>query len=209
MLQTQTVDARTFSILKTLMEIPEIQSFNLVGGTALSLKYGHRTSVDLDLFTVSEFAHQPVIDSLTRTFGDLFVHDKGFGKWGIFCHIDRVKVDLVYYPHPLLYAVECRDTIRMYDDRDLIAMKIQAILGRGKKKDFWDIYELMKHYDLSEMIDFHRAKYPAQILMISIPQALIWFVDADADADNPFQLKQQKWERIKDGIRKKVREFLA
>jgi hypothetical protein len=32
------------------MEIPELHPFNLVGGTALALKYGHRVSVDLDLF---------------------------------------------------------------------------------------------------------------------------------------------------------------
>ncbi|MDR2562827.1 MAG: nucleotidyl transferase AbiEii/AbiGii toxin family protein [Prevotellaceae bacterium] len=191
------------------MEIPELQSFNLVGGTALSLKYGHRTSIDLDLFTVSKFEHQPVIDSLIRTFGDSFVEKKRFGKWGIFCHIDKVKVDLVYYPHPLLYAVEHWDTIRMYDDRDLIAMKIQAILGRGKKKDFWDIYELMQHYDLSQMIDFHIAKYPTQMLLISIPQALIYFVDADADLDEPIHFKEQTWEQIKEGIREKVREFLV
>ena len=40
------------------MEIPELQSFNLVDGTALALKYGHRTSVDLDLFSVENFNHQ-------------------------------------------------------------------------------------------------------------------------------------------------------
>jgi len=97
--------------------------------------------------------------------------------------------------------------LRMYDDRDLIAMKIQAILGRGKKKDFWDIAELLEHYDLSQMIDFHKTKYPNHLLLISIPQALVYFVDAD-NSDEPVSLKGQTWSGIKETIREKVREFL-
>ena len=107
----------------------------------------------------------------------------------------------------MLYAVEIRDTIRMYDDRDLIAMKIQAILDRGVKKDFWDIAELMGHYDLSQMIDFHKAKYPNQMLLISIPQALVYFTDAEK-SDEPICFKGQTWYNIKEIITEKVREFL-
>ena len=207
MLQIKTVEPGTLSILKKLMKMPELQSFNLVGGTALALKYGHRTSIDLDLFSVENFEHQPIIDALQKKFGDLFTHEGDFAKWGIFCFIGGVKVDLVYYPHPMLHAVELWDTIRMYDDRDLIAMKIQAVLGRGVKKDFWDIAELMKHYELSQMIDFHKAKYPNQMLLISIPQALIYFKDAD-DSDEPISFNGQTWSDIKEIIKKKVREFL-
>ena len=86
-------------------------------------------------------------------------------------------------------------------------MKIQAILGRGKKKDFWDVAELLRHYDLSQMIDFHKAKYPNQMLLISIPQALIYFKDAE-DSDEPISFKKQTWTKIKEAIREKVQEFL-
>ena len=207
MLQTKTVEPGTLSILKRLMEMPELQSFNLVGGTALALKYGHRTSVDLDLFSTEKFEHQPIINALQETFGTLFTYEGGFSKWGIFCFIDAVKLDLVYYPHPMLYPFELWDTIRMYDDRDLIAMEIQAMLGRGKKKDFWDIAELLEYYDLSQMIDFHKAKYPSQMLLISIPQAIIYFKDAD-NSDEPISFKGQTWSGIKEIISEKVREFL-
>lgn len=46
MLQTQTVEPGTFSVLKELLELPVLQGFALVGGTALSLLYGHRKSID-------------------------------------------------------------------------------------------------------------------------------------------------------------------
>jgi hypothetical protein len=189
------------------MDIPELQSFHLVGGTALSLKYGHRTSIDIDMFSVENFEHQPVIEALQNTFGELFAYKGDYSKWGIFCFIGGIKIDLVRYPHAMIYPVEHWDSIRMYSDRDLIAMKLQTILCRGKKKDFWDIAELMEHYDLSEMIDYHNAKYPNQMLLISFPQALIYFNDAD-NSDDPVSLKGQTWYSIKETIKDKVREFL-
>jgi hypothetical protein len=190
-----------------MIEIPELRTFNLVGGTALALKYGHRTSIDLDLFSTKNFDHQSIIVVLQRTFGNLFVYDGDFSKWGIFCFIDDVKIDLLHYPHPMLQPVELWDTIRMYSDDDLIAMKIQAILGRGKKKDFWDMAELFEHYNLSQMIDFHSHKYPNQMLMISIPQAIVYFKDAE-DSDEPVSLKGQTWSNIKEILKEKAREFL-
>jgi hypothetical protein len=189
------------------MEIPELRTFNLVGGTALALKYGHRTSIDLDLFSTINFDHQSIVNVLQRTFGNLFVYDGDFSKWGIFCYIDDVKVDLLHYLHPMLHPAELWGTIRMYSDHDLIAMKIQAILGRGKKKDFWDIAELIEHYDLYQMIDFHNCKYPNQMLLISIPQAIVYFKDAEA-SEEPKSLKGQTWNNIIELLKEKAREFL-
>jgi hypothetical protein len=50
MLQIEAVESDAFSIMQ-LMEMPELKDFSLVGDTALSLLYGHRKSVDLDLFS--------------------------------------------------------------------------------------------------------------------------------------------------------------
>ena len=44
MLHLATVEPETFSILKELMQLPALSNFDLVSGTALSLKYGHRKS---------------------------------------------------------------------------------------------------------------------------------------------------------------------
>ncbi|MBK9742857.1 MAG: nucleotidyl transferase AbiEii/AbiGii toxin family protein [Saprospiraceae bacterium] len=61
MLHLETIEPRTFSILKQLMAMPELSDFHLVGGTALSLMYGHRTSIDLDLFCVDKFNNSDII----------------------------------------------------------------------------------------------------------------------------------------------------
>ena len=66
MLHFETVEPHIFSILKQLMEIPELKEFSLVGGTALSLTYGHRKSVDLDLFSNKPFENAVIIDALKK-----------------------------------------------------------------------------------------------------------------------------------------------
>jgi len=207
MLQTKTVETRTLSLLNELMQLPELKIFSLVGGTALSLKYGHRISVDLDLFSDQEMNKDVIFDFLKTKFSGRFKYENTQSKWGIFCYIDSVKIDFVMYPHPLIGEIEEIESIRFYNDKDLMAMKIQAILGRGKKKDFWDIAELLQHYSIEEMMTSHKAKYPNQMLGISIPQALTYFVDAE-ESEEPVTIKPITWEEVKTIINEKVREFL-
>ncbi len=118
------------------MDIPKLNAFALVGGTALSLKFGHRTSVDLDLFSLEKFVPEEIEAMLLRRYENSFSAENRHRKWGLFCFIAGVKTDLVRYPHPLIQPIEEREGIRMYSDADLVAMKIQAILGRGRRKDF-------------------------------------------------------------------------
>lgn len=207
MLQKQAIEPGTLSVLEKLMQIPELNNFSLVGGTAIALKYGHRKSIDLDLFSPHPFDKQTVINTLTSQFQEGFEYDGSFSKWGIFCYINDIKVDIIHYPHPLIDEVIISDKIRLAGDKDLIAMKLQAVLGRGVKKDFYDIAEFFNHYAISEMIELHKEKYPNQMLGISIPQALIYFEDAEKN-ENPVVLNSTSWDDVKDVIKQKVSEFL-
>ena len=206
MLQISTVEPATLVILKKLMTIPELADFSLVGGTALSLRYGHRKSVDLDLFASSEFDVNTVIAALERTFPQMYRHIST-NSIGIFGYIENVKIDLVrYHYHPVIAPVIVEDGIRFLSSQDIMAMKINAILRRGVKKDFWDIAELLEHYTMDELIDSYIKKYPSQTLLISIPRALIYFDDAEK-TDTPISFKKQTWEKVKEAIREKVRNF--
>jgi predicted nucleotidyltransferase component of viral defense system len=189
------------------MQIKQLENFSLVGGTALALKYGHRTSIDLDLFYHKKFDQEPIIKSLIKKFGKGYGTESKYTRWGIFCYIEQVKVDIVFYPHPVIANIEDVEGIRMYDDRDIIAMKLNAILGRGTKKDFWDLYELLHHYSLKDMIAFHEKKFPEQNLLITIPQAIIYFTDAE-ETNAPVGFKGQTWEKVKKFIQKKVSDYL-
>ena len=207
MLQTKTIEPGTLSVLEKLMLLPSLKNFYLVGGTALSLKYGHRISVDLDLFCNTDFNRQTIVDELTETFGSNFVFENTNPQWAIFCYINQVKVDLVKYKHPQISEGEISGKLRLYGNPDLIAMKINAILGRGKKKDFWDMAELLKHYSLADCIEAHAKKYPSQQLLISVPQALTYFSDAD-ESEEPISLKGQTWASVKKSIQQKVSDYL-
>lgn len=208
MLQTQTVEPRTLSLLKELFSLTLLDNFGLVGGTALSLKYGHRLSIDLDLFSFEKFENESIINDLKSHFGSRLEIRTSPPWFGIFCFIDSVKVDIVRHPHPLIGPIETIDGIRFFSDQDIMAMKIQAILGRGKKKDFWDIAELLNHYQVSDFVKNHKAKYSTQNLLISIPQVMVYFQDADED-ESPVSLKGQTWPKIQKSIQQKIEKFLS
>lgn len=93
MLQTQTVQPGVFSLLEHLMLLPDLKRFSLVGGTALSLLYGHRTSVDLDLFSNEAFKHARIISMLQGEFENEFIIEQKPRTFGIFCYIKGVKID--------------------------------------------------------------------------------------------------------------------
>lgn len=207
MLYVETVESRTFSLLKKLFAVPELNDFRLVGGTALSLLYGHRVSVDLDLFSYKPFDNTLVITGLERSFGPSFVNRSTNPRFGIFGFIDNVKIDLVHHPHSLIRPEQIADGIKMFSTEDIIAMKVQAILGRGKKKDFWDIAELLKHFSVEDFIRFHKEKYATQNLMITVPQAITYFADAE-ESEDPVSLKGQTWEIVKEYISEKVSSYL-
>ena len=208
MLHLETIEPETLSILRRLQELPELKDFFLVGGTALALKYGHRISIDLDLFSHVDFKKEVILNALVSAFQNDFVYEETRTNWGIFGFIKDIKVDIVKYDHPIIAEIEIIEGIRMYHDEDLIAMKFNAVLGRGKKKDFFDISELSHYYTLNQMIDYHRKKYPSQMLLISIPTALTYFVDAE-ESEDAISLKGQTWEAIKDNIKGKVKAYLS
>lgn len=189
------------------MQVPELKGFGLVGGTALSLKFGHRISIDLDLFSTEKFENSEIERSLAREFGSDFENRTSTPWFGIFCFIEGVKVDLIRYSHPLMRPIENLEGIRMYSNEDIIAMKVQAILGRAKKKDFWDVAELLNHYTVADFVRFHQVKFSTQNLLISVPQAITYFSDAE-ESENPKSLKGQTWPKIQKVIQKKVAEYL-
>lgn len=207
MLHLETVEPQTYAILKQLMALKTLEHFSLVGGTALSLRYGHRTSVDIDLFCDKKFNTELIANALKEEFGNGFITESKTARWGIFCYLNDLKVDIIHHPHPIIDKIEEIDTIRIYSDKDIIAMKLNAILGRGRKKDFWDLFELLHHYSLADMIEFHKAKYSDQNLLITIPQAIIYFTDAE-ESEEPISLKGQTWEKVKQFIREKVIDYL-
>lgn len=208
MLQYSTVEPRTLEILKRLMAMPELKSFYLAGGTALALYRGHRISIDLDLFSAEEFIADELLPVLEQSFSG-FTYANPNNPVGLFAFIEDVKVDFVRHGRFRWIAESVlSEGIRLASIEDILAMKIAAILKRGVKKDFWDIAELLSDYSIDDFIAAYNKKYPNQQLLVTIPQAITYFEDAENSAD-PVSLNGQTWEGVKSVIQDKVKEYLG
>ena len=195
MLQTQTVVPDLLELLKKLMDEKIFSSFNLVGGTSLALQMGHRNSVDIDLFGNAEIEVDLFIDKLS-TFGEVVVTQST--KNILITKIDDIKVDFVNYKYPLLTDILVKDNIRMLSFKDIAAMKLNAIAGRGSKKDFIDLYFLLKEFSLEEILSFYERKYQDGSLFM-VEKSLTYFDDADLQLQ-PIMYKDFDWEMCKKTI---------
>jgi predicted nucleotidyltransferase component of viral defense system len=116
-------------------------------------------SVDSDLFSNRPFENAEIVHALENIFGSAFDNRSSNPRFGIFCFVDEVKIDIVCHPHPLIRPKFENDGVRMFSTEDIVTTKVQAILGRAKKKDFWDIAELLNYYTVADFINFHKKIY--------------------------------------------------
>ena len=190
-------------MLMLLMNCEVFEQFRLVGGTSLSLQLGHRVSVDIDLFTDAPYdtIDFAAIDNyLRKTFP--YVGDSGQGPVGIGksyfvgeSEEQSIKLDLYYTDEFIQPALETED-IRMATIEEIIAMKIDVIQRGGRKKDFWDLHEVMDKYSLAQMLALHERRYPYGHNEEMIKANFINFTEADDDFE-PVCLRGKYWELIK------------
>jgi hypothetical protein len=203
MLQTQTVNPQLLELLNAIMQIDIFKDFNLVGGTSLALQRGHRVSIDIDMFGQSEIDELEFTEAL-KTLGEIITLKKS--KNIIIFSVNGIKVDFVNYNYPLLGKLIIKDNVRLVSEKDIAAMKLNAISGRGSKKDFIDLYVLLEKFYLSEMIDFYKEKYHdgAEFLVL---KSLTYFDDADEQI-MPVMLIKDTWEDIKNKIVSVTEEYM-
>jgi predicted nucleotidyltransferase component of viral defense system len=195
MLQTQTVEPKLLELLKKIMSEVIFKDFNLVGGTSLALQIGHRFSVDIDLFGHSEIDVLEFTRTLSKA-GNVTIIKKSNNI--VIFSVDGIKVDFVNYNYPLLENISVVENIRLVSDKDIAAMKLNAIAGRGSRKDFIDLYFLLQKYSLKEMISFYNQKY-ADGSEFMVIKSLNYFEDAEKET-MPILHKDIDWEVIKEAI---------
>ena len=198
-----TVSPTLKEILDQLMNQNVLDPFVLVGGTSLSLQLGHRISTDIDLFSDAEYGtlnFSEIEAMLYNSFAHVepsSVEMVSLGKHYFIGNsiTELVKLDL-YYTDAFVFETIVNSSVRMADMRDVAAMKLETIVNGGRKKDFWDLHELMNHYSIQDMIAFHERRYPYGHNRESIIQSLMSCSNADHDFD-PICLKSKYWELIK------------
>ena len=201
MLSYETVEPRTLELLKSLMQEPAFNDMRLVGGTALALQYGHRQSIDLDFFGDLTCELENTQEILSK-YGKVTVL-KETKNIRIYV-VDNTKVDFVHYScYPWLEDVIFEDGIRLASPVDIAAMKINAIEGRGTRKDFVDVFFLLKHYSLQEILSFYKAKYPNYSDFRAM-MSLTYFEDAEMQP-MPKMFNNTSWPDMQKVIIEKVK----
>ena len=195
MLHYETIDAGTLELLKNLLSINLFQQLRLVGGTSLALQIGHRKSIDLDLFGEIDVDVLEINNALAQIAQPTQLNNS---KNIHIYLINGIKVDIVNYTYPWLEDVIYKDGLRLASNLDVAAMKLSAITGRGSKKDFIDLYFLLKQQSLSQMLDLYLRKFNDGSLFLVL-KSLVYFDDADVE-EMPNMLIPIKWKMVKATI---------
>lgn len=210
-LHRNTVSDNLWDVLILLMREDLLSSFRLVGGTSLSLQMGHRMSVDIDMFTDSDYDSidfRQIDELIEQSFPHVEMGFGGTNSMGKSYFVGKSRDDLVkldfFYTDVFVFPMIATEGIRLASKEEIIAMKLEIIGQGGRKKDFWDLYELMQDYSLLQMIQFYGKRYPYGFSEAEIIANLTSFEKANDDFD-PICLRNHYWELIKLDFEEKVK----
>jgi len=179
------------------------QGFYMAGGTALALQIGHRTSLDFDFYTEEKFDPKKLREKFDKKFKkvqEIYIAEDILGL-----DADGIKMSFFRYSYRLIRSYVQMEDICLASKEDIAAMKILAISQRGKRRDFIDMYFLIKEFGLREIIEFTKEKYPMFNIYVGL-QGLLYFKDADEDSEKQrFKMLQKAdWREIKKYIIREV-----
>lgn len=193
----EVLDPDRISLLKKITDAMDFQYY-MAGGTGLALQIGTRQSVDFDFFVPEHFSSQMVIDKMH----DISTHVGILQNTDDTCDlsVNDIQVSFFYYPKQMISPFvngEEFPKLNIASVLDIGAMKLAAIGGRGAKKDFFDLYCVMKYESVlpQDLIDTARKKFPDTGLN-HIIMSLTYFDDAENEV-LPHTFIDASWTTIK------------
>ncbi|HLG20793.1 MAG TPA: nucleotidyl transferase AbiEii/AbiGii toxin family protein [Bdellovibrionota bacterium] len=181
--------------------------FHLAGGTALGLILGHRKSVDFDFFSNAEFDVEELYQEWSRRL-------PGFRRTRqapqtLLATWKTVSVSFFRYRYPeIAPLIPTPWKFDLVGLEDIAAMKLEAVGGRGSRKDFIDLYFLLQgHFTLEDAFRFFERKFkgtgydPYHRL-----RSLSYFAEADGQP-MPEMFMPAEWTKIKDFFSAEVRRM--
>ena len=170
----------------------------------MALQIGHRKSIDLDFFGHIDYSMDELKMAMESVSSD--VQPINSTKTMRFYVVEGVKIDVVNYPYSWIDESVIEDGLTLAGIEDIAAMKLAAITNRGTKKDFIDLFFLLKKYSLSQMLDMYLKKY-SDSQLFTVLKSLVYFVDAESDP-MPHMLQDVTWEEVKEKIIVSVNDFI-
>jgi len=185
-------------LLSLLGQLALLRSSYRGGGTALALRLGHRISQDLDLFanieTLDEGLRRSIVEELRKDHAVNLLQDSPLG---LVLEVDGQAVSFFSYGYPLLEPTDLVSGIEIAGLLDIGLMKLDAIAGRGMRKDFYDLYFIASRISLDELFGRSAEKYPKlHGFGMRVLTALVDFDIADQQ-DEPTLLLPIGWDEVK------------
>lgn len=200
------LDTSTKKNLGVLSQQDFIKHFYLAGGTACALHLGHRTSDDLDFFSAQDLINYPIQNSL-RNKGH-FIVDYSDSQT-LIGRFNQTKVSFFNYSYPLIGESVDLLNITISSLMDIGCMKVDAISARGSKRDFVDLYFILKKFNwsLKEFFTYFEKKYGRpNYNFVHILKSLVYFDDADSDPELNMKVPFS-WEDVKAFYIEEIRLF--
>ncbi len=184
------------SVLAQLGRALPATDFYLAGGTALALHLGHRRSVDLDFFSSGPFENEGLL-LLLRRIGEFQIRRDDPGT--VTGQLEGVQVSFIQYGYPMLDSPTKPDFGPLVAGvRDIAGMKLSAIMSRGSRRDFVDLYAVCQDgYGLDEVYGWFREKYRGIAYEpYHVAKSLVYFVEAEEER-MPVMLWPCGWDEVK------------
>ena len=125
---------------------------------------------------------------------------------GLIYFVNEIKCDFVNFPYPFFYPPQTDEGFPIAHIDDVVSLKLGALANRGAKKDFYDLYYILQHYSLEQLIELYRKKFKVADAL-PLLKSLLYFGDAE-DELPPAILKDKllTWPQVKKFIEQKVHE---
>jgi len=178
------------------------KSFYLAGGTGLALILGHRKSIDFDFFSESEFSPINITNELNNYFQEEQLSLVEMKEDTLIVLLKTIQTSFFYYNYPLLKPFLSGNGIQISSIEDISAMKLISIVQRGLKKDFIDLWTIIKEtkYSIDDIFFFCRKKYGSAFSESIALKALTYYKDAEEE-ETPEGVKYHySWSEIKKNL---------
>ncbi len=193
----------TFNLLSQIQQDHFFDGFFLVEGTALALQIGHRLSIDLDFFSVQPFDNQQVEAHLSKQYG---FHTDSVATNTLKGFAQNVKVNFLTHAYPLVQPLVQEEGLSIASLDDIGAMKLNAIAHSGnRQKDFFDLYFLLEHRSLQQLLYTYQTKYANSNPLIAL-KAVTWFDDIDFELEKPMLRRKVIFESVKKRLIEATRQ---
>lgn len=194
-----------WEIVRRLSGAGLLDGWVLAGDTGLALQFGHRYSEDLDLFRPEPFEPQRMLDELAKL-GSVAVQARSAST--LRAVVDGVRLSFLETQADFLFPGTSYRSMVLADPSDIAVMKLVAIGGRGSRKDFVDLFFLIRNgVSLDSLVAMLRARFRGiDYNEYHLRKALVYFADAETEP-MPKMIREVAWGEIKAAIVEEVRRL--